>query len=109
MLAAAGLPQVCQACSRSTLSERVGHKPTAHVAHSARSRHPSAYVRLAVRKTPCSAQSAGSQAAVSTSEKDFQLWWRNADVKAALSPADFEGTVSDDLHGMTIVAAHTET
>lgn len=99
----AGLPQLGQGCSRSTLAECVGHKTTQHVAHFAYSRHPHAYIRLGKSKTPCSAQSIGSQAAVSTSEKDFQLWWRSADVKAALSPADFEGS---RLHVLTIVAAN---
>ncbi|KAL3142083.1 hypothetical protein ABBQ32_004708 [Trebouxia sp. C0010 RCD-2024] len=95
MMAKAGLPQLGQGCSRSTLPESVGDKATPHaVAHL---RHPRTYIRLAKSKTPCSAQAVRSQAtAVAATDKDFQAWWRNADVKAALSPADFEG-----LRGMS--------
>lgn len=88
-MATTGLPHVCEHGAHGILSDRVGHKTTLHFAHVASSRHPRVYSRLV---KPCAAQSIGSQAAVSNSEKDFQRWWLNADVKAVLSPADFEGT-----------------
>ena len=105
VMATAGSPQLCQDCSRSTLAERVCHGYALHVAGFARARRPRPYIRLTKSKTPCSAQSVGSQATVSTSEKNFQVWWQNADVKAALSSADFEGITFQVL---TVVAASTQ-
>ena len=62
---------------------------------------------LAKNKVAGSAQSIGSQDAVSTAERDFQLWWGNANVAAALTPADFEGTARA-VRLLTMIAAKNQ-
>ena len=88
------MSQVFHDCAQRASLEPAAYKPKLHCALVAFTRHRRAYRGLAKSKVAGSAQSIGSQDAVPTSERDFQLWWRNADVEAALSPADFEGTPS---------------
>lgn len=86
------MSQLYHDCGQRALPESAAVKPKVYLAVVGSTRLRRTSRGLAKNKVAGFAQSIGSQDVVSTSERDFQLWWGNANVEAALTPADFEGT-----------------
>lgn len=91
--AMACMSQLQHDCAQRAAPDPASYKHKFHTAVISFARHRRAtYGRgRASLKVADSAQSVGSQNTVSPSERDFQHWWHDANVKASLLPANFEG------------------
>ena len=91
-MAAACITRLYPDCAQHAPPEPAAYKPKLPCAFVVFTRYRRTPRGLAKSKVVGSAQSIGTQDAVSKSDRDFQIWWHNACVEASLSPAVYEGT-----------------